>query len=109
MDLSLVYGSSDQLATSLRAGVGGRMNVEIRRNREWPPMATNKSQLCETTDPNEICYQAGKHRRNHAAAIRLQGIFAIECPCLIDKKSVCNRLSQNEEIIFIKKSLTAFN
>ncbi|XP_012238866.1 peroxidase isoform X2 [Bombus impatiens] len=77
LDLSLVYGSSDQLATSLRAGVGGRMNVEIRRNREWPPMATNKSQLCETTDPNEICYQAGDTRVNQNPQLTILQIILL--------------------------------
>ncbi|XP_043257437.1 peroxidase-like isoform X2 [Colletes gigas] len=64
MDLSLVYGSSDQVAASLRAGVGGRLNVDVRHNREWPPAATNKSQVCDTTEPDEVCYQTGDTRGN---------------------------------------------
>ncbi|CAK9801255.1 Pxd [Anthophora quadrimaculata] len=64
LDLSLVYGSSAQLAATLRAGIGGRMNVDIRQNREWPPAALNKSELCETMNPNEVCYQTGDTRAN---------------------------------------------
>ncbi|XP_017753112.1 PREDICTED: peroxidase [Eufriesea mexicana] len=64
LDLSLVYGSSDQLATSLRAGVGGRLNVDIRHNKQWPPPAVNRSQTCDVTGPTEVCYQAGDTRVN---------------------------------------------
>ncbi|XP_026670938.1 peroxidase-like [Ceratina calcarata] len=64
LDLSIVYGSSDQLAATLRAGVGGRLNVDIRNNRQWPPAAANKSEVCENTDPREVCYQAGDARVN---------------------------------------------
>lgn len=64
LDLSLVYGSSDQVARSLRAGVGGRLNVDIRHNREWPPAAANKSEACDVTNPNEVCYQTGDSRAN---------------------------------------------
>ncbi|XP_076625246.1 peroxidase [Colletes latitarsis] len=64
LDLSLVYGSSDQVAASLRAGVGGRLNVDVRHNREWPPAAANKSQVCDTTEPEEVCYQTGDTRSN---------------------------------------------
>ncbi|XP_031834050.1 peroxidase isoform X2 [Nomia melanderi] len=64
LDLSLVYGSNDRTAANLRAGVGGRLNVDVRNNREWPPAATNKSGTCDTVDPNEVCYQAGDVRVN---------------------------------------------
>lgn len=60
LDLSMVYGSDDQLAARLRAGIGGRMNVEIRYNKEWPPAAINKTDSCTIRSPEESCYQAGK-------------------------------------------------
>lgn len=66
LDLSLVYGSSDQVAANLRAGDGGRLNVDIRQNRQWPPAAANKSQACDVTNANEVCYQTGKFWRNHS-------------------------------------------
>ncbi|XP_033333210.2 peroxidase [Megalopta genalis] len=64
LDLSLVYGSSDQVAASLRAGAGGRLNVDVRHGREWPPAATNKSQQCDTTGHEEVCYLTGDTRTN---------------------------------------------
>ncbi|KAK9306660.1 hypothetical protein QLX08_002738 [Tetragonisca angustula] len=77
LDLSLVYGSSDQLANSLRAGVGGRMVVDIRRNREWPPSAANKSATCDITSPNEVCYQAGDVRVNQNTQLTVLQIILL--------------------------------
>ncbi|XP_011136247.1 peroxidase isoform X1 [Harpegnathos saltator] len=64
LDLSLVYGSSDQVAASLRAGFGGRLNAELRNNREFPPTAANKSAICETMYEHEPCYATGDLRAN---------------------------------------------
>lgn len=62
LDLSLVYGSSDEVATSLRAGFGGRLNVEVKNNREFPPPAANKSATCDTIYEFEPCYAAGENK-----------------------------------------------
>ena len=59
LDASLVYGSSDDVAASLRAGVGGRLNVDIRTNREWLPAATNKSAACDLDHEAQVCYMSG--------------------------------------------------
>ncbi|XP_014475655.1 PREDICTED: peroxidase-like [Dinoponera quadriceps] len=64
LDLSLVYGSSDQVAASLRAGFGGRLNAELKNNREFPPPASNKSTVCEAMYEYEPCYVAGDIRVN---------------------------------------------
>ncbi|XP_032681178.1 peroxidase-like [Odontomachus brunneus] len=64
LDLSLVYGSSDQVATSLRAGFGGRLNVELKNTREFPPQVSNKSTICETMYEHEPCYATGDTRSN---------------------------------------------
>ncbi|XP_076249347.1 peroxidase [Calliopsis andreniformis] len=66
LDLSLVYGSSNEMTMSLRAGLGGRLNVDIRGNKQWPPQAVNKSQLCDITTPNDICYKTGDNRANQS-------------------------------------------
>ncbi|XP_029047314.2 peroxidase [Osmia bicornis bicornis] len=77
MDLSLVYGSSDQVANSLRAGAGGRLNVDVRDNREWLPAATNKSQSCDNTDYDEVCYQAGDTRVNQNTQLTVLQIILL--------------------------------
>lgn len=60
LDLSIVYGSNDQVAANLRAGVNGRLRVDVRTNREWPPSAPNASESCDIVSPVEVCYLAGK-------------------------------------------------
>lgn len=67
LDLSLVYGSSDQVASSLRAGYGGRLNVDLKNNREFPPRVANKSATCETFYDHEPCYATGKCTQIHTA------------------------------------------
>lgn len=64
LDLSLVYGSSDDVAAGLRAGVGGRLVTDVRGNREWLPQATNKTDDCELENDNEICYASGEFLSN---------------------------------------------
>ncbi|KAG9434627.1 peroxidase [Apis mellifera carnica] len=58
LDLSIVYGSNDQVAANLRAGVNGRLRVDVRTNREWPPSAPNASESCDIVSPVEVCYLA---------------------------------------------------
>lgn len=69
LDLSIVYGSSDEVAASLRAGFGGRLNVELKNNREFPPPASNKSAVCDTIYEFETCYAAGEDKRTFACIL----------------------------------------
>ncbi|KAL6265623.1 hypothetical protein P5V15_002417 [Pogonomyrmex californicus] len=64
LDLSLVYGSNDEVAASLRAGFGGRLNVELKHNREFPPSAPNRTAICDTVYDFEPCYATGDPRAN---------------------------------------------
>jgi len=54
-----VYGSSQRLADTLREGIGGRLRVEFRDGRPWPPAAANKSAVCDQQTDEEPCYQFG--------------------------------------------------
>ncbi|XP_014230679.1 peroxidase [Trichogramma pretiosum] len=63
LDLSVVYGSDDETAARLRAGVGGRLVVDVRGNREWLPPADNRSAACDVSG-QEVCYSAGDTRVN---------------------------------------------
>lgn len=60
LDASLVYGSDTRTAAQLREGAGGRLHVEVRGGRQWPPPATNKSATCANQDEDEPCYRFGK-------------------------------------------------
>lgn len=59
MDASFVYGSNQKLADTLREGIGGRLRVEFRDGRPWPPAAANKSAVCDQQTDEEPCYQFG--------------------------------------------------
>lgn len=55
LDLSLVYGSTDKEAASLRQFRGGRLLTDVRGNQEWPPHG-------DTCDKKaEVCYRTGKY------------------------------------------------
>ncbi|KAL0125820.1 hypothetical protein PUN28_004702 [Cardiocondyla obscurior] len=64
LDLSIVYGLNDEAAANLRTGYGGRLEVELKNNREFPPSATNKSTVCDTVYEFESCYATGDTRAN---------------------------------------------
>jgi hypothetical protein len=59
MDASLVYGSTPDVAAPLREGFGGRLIVEYRHGRTWPPASNNKSATCDTQSDDEPCYMFG--------------------------------------------------
>ncbi|XP_051159771.1 peroxidase-like [Leptopilina boulardi] len=58
IDLSLVYGRTDEEANSLREFRGGRLLADIRQNKEWPP----RSDTC--VENAKVCYRTGDKRTN---------------------------------------------
>ncbi|XP_026330560.1 peroxidase-like, partial [Hyposmocoma kahamanoa] len=65
MDLSLVYGSSEDQAAPIRAGSGGRLLTDLRNDQEWPPQHPNITLACQLAQtPNERCYLVGDFRAN---------------------------------------------
>lgn len=61
LDLSIVYGNSDQMNQQLREFRGGRLRVETRNNQDWPPRNANSSQVCSIRSTQEACYVAGNY------------------------------------------------
>ncbi|KAJ8676078.1 hypothetical protein QAD02_011864 [Eretmocerus hayati] len=64
LDLSTTYGTTNEIAASLRARVGGRLITEVRGNREWLPSAANKSASCDIYGESDVCYASGDVRVN---------------------------------------------
>ncbi|XP_014367783.2 peroxidase isoform X1 [Papilio machaon] len=65
LDLSLIYGVSDNQSKSLREGKGGRMLTVERNGGVWPPQAANAQETCTPSIPaNDTCYVAGDPRIN---------------------------------------------
>ncbi|XP_043462068.1 peroxidase-like [Leptopilina heterotoma] len=58
LDLSIVYGSTDEEASSLREFKGGRLLSETRNNKKWPP----HSDTCKKEA--KVCYRNGDKRAN---------------------------------------------
>ncbi|XP_036148633.1 peroxidase [Monomorium pharaonis] len=77
LDLSLVYGSNDEVAASLRAGFGGRLKVELKHNREFPPSAPNKTTMCDTVYESEPCYATGDTRANQNPQLAILQIILL--------------------------------
>ena len=59
LDSSNVYGSSQQVADSIREFQGGRLRVELKHGRQFPPSNNNKSAICDHVSESEACYLAG--------------------------------------------------
>jgi len=63
LDSSNVYGSSQQVADSIREFQGGRLRVELKYGRQFPPSNNNKSAICDHVLESEACYLAGAEFR----------------------------------------------
>lgn len=70
LDLSIVYGNSDQVNQQLRTFQGGRLIVERRNGQDWLPQNANSS-VCDNRSPNEPCYMAGDARVNQNTQLTL--------------------------------------
>lgn len=90
LDLSLVYGSNNEVAASLRAGFDGRLNVELKHNREFPPSVPNKTATCDTVYEFEPCYATGKNKHAFNRYAFLHNSPFVSVMCLISKKIVCS-------------------
>ncbi|KAJ1520516.1 hypothetical protein ONE63_003639 [Megalurothrips usitatus] len=77
LDLSLVYGSNQALADTLRERQGGRLIVEVRRGREYPPTNPNKTEVCDGEGPGEVCYLAGDVRVNQNPQLTLLQVLLL--------------------------------
>ncbi|XP_069703374.1 peroxidase isoform X2 [Periplaneta americana] len=64
LDSSNVFGSSQQVADSIREFQGGRLRVDLKHGRPFPPSSNNKSTVCDNLSPYEACYVAGDVRVN---------------------------------------------
>lgn len=77
MDLSLVYGNSEDQNRPIRAFQGGRMLVVERRGYEWPPQAANATASCDAQNVNEICYRTGDVRTNQNPGLAILQIVLL--------------------------------
>lgn len=77
LDLSLVYGNSEQQNRPIRAFQGGRMLTENRSGNEWPPQDPNATRTCDVQTPQETCYLAGDGRVNQNPGLTIMHIVLL--------------------------------
>ncbi|XP_066582372.1 peroxidasin-like [Prorops nasuta] len=71
LDLSPIYGSSEEVSTSLRSGSGGAFGTQ-RRNL---PMASSKSNSCRISSKAFPCFLSGDSRINENPGLTLVHIL----------------------------------
>ncbi|XP_065171043.1 LOW QUALITY PROTEIN: peroxidase-like [Atheta coriaria] len=99
LDLSIVYGNNNDMARQLREQRGGRMRVDVRNGKQWPPRATNTSG-CAIQSAQEACYMAGDSRVNQNPQLTLLQIVLLrEHNRIADALSTLNP-HWNDETIF---------
>lgn len=59
LDLSIVYGNSDDINQGLRTLEGGQLRTDIRKGRQWLPRTDNVTGICTVQSEQEACYAAG--------------------------------------------------
>nr|CAD7575755.1 unnamed protein product [Timema californicum] len=77
MDCSIIYGSSKQQTDSLREWKGGRLRMEYRHGKGFPPSSTNKSSICDHISEQEACYVAGDSRVNQNPQLTILHVVLI--------------------------------
>ncbi|CAH0549819.1 unnamed protein product [Brassicogethes aeneus] len=76
LDLSIVYGISDESHKQLRENKGGRLIVEQRNDQDWPPHdPTNPT--CLGKEKKEACYLAGDTRVNQNTQLTLLQVILL--------------------------------
>ncbi|KAG5891984.1 hypothetical protein JTB14_014428 [Gonioctena quinquepunctata] len=77
LDLSIVYGNNDEVNQQVRYFQGGRLSVDVRGGREWPPRSLNASGVCDIQNSQEACYLAGDARVNQNPQLTLLQIVLL--------------------------------
>lgn len=75
LDLSNIYGDTNERATELRAFQGGLMQTVVRNGKEFPPQDPNAHINCLMTDSTDPCYLSSDERLNTNAHLALNQIF----------------------------------
>lgn len=77
LDLSLIYGNSEKELSTIREYEGGRLKMEKRNGKEWPPHNPDGDKICFVENPGETCYFGGDPRLNQSPDLSILHIFYI--------------------------------
>ncbi|XP_070490819.1 peroxidase-like [Chironomus tepperi] len=100
LDLSHVYGVSQENLKSLRSFKGGQLAVESRYNTTWPLQEPNASQQCFVQTPRETCYRSGDSRLNQNPELTIVHILFIREHNRIAKELQKVNPKWSDEILF---------
>ncbi|KAF2900909.1 hypothetical protein ILUMI_05314, partial [Ignelater luminosus] len=101
LDLSIVYGNTDQVNQQVREFQGGRLRVVQRQGKEWLPQNPNITGTCPAVQSfDEPCYLAGDARVNQNPQLTV-----IQVILLREHNRLANALAHlnphwNDEMIF---------
>ncbi|KAL7029256.1 hypothetical protein ACKWTF_006169 [Chironomus riparius] len=77
MDLSHVYGNSEEQNRPIRSFVSGRLLVDNKQGFEYPPQHPNASTTCDLQTPQETCYLGGDMRINQNPGLTIMQIILL--------------------------------
>ena len=77
LDLSHIYGASDEILNSQRLFKNGQLAMESRLNSTWPLHNPNTKNACSTDNSQETCYLSGDSRINQSPTLSVMQILFI--------------------------------
>jgi hypothetical protein len=60
LDGSMIYGTTDEKAWSLRTFSKGQLSSEVKNGHEYLPQADKPLQHCQVSSNTSACYKSGK-------------------------------------------------
>lgn len=62
IDASLLYGSDEDTASSLRTFINGKLRTQMGHNGQpYLPNVKNASEVCKVDNDNSVCYVSGNY------------------------------------------------
>ncbi|XP_055905188.1 peroxidase-like [Eupeodes corollae] len=99
LDMSILYGNTDDVNRGIRAFKGGLLIVDQRNGQSWLPKNPNSTEVCNVDSENDVCYKTGDIRVNSAPGISvLETIFLREHNRLADELAKLNPHWCDEEL-----------
>ena len=95
LDLSTIYGNSEETSRTLRSGKGGRLNTQ-RKNL---PMPSQNSESCRSSSKSLPCFYSGDSRVNEHPGLTLMHIlFLREHNRIADQLELLNPHWEDEKL-----------
>uniref|UniRef100_A0A182J8M3 Heme peroxidase 1 n=1 Tax=Anopheles atroparvus TaxID=41427 RepID=A0A182J8M3_ANOAO len=99
LDLSVVYGNSLSQSNDLRSFTDGKLRVEQRHGKHWPPQHPNVTTKCDVESATDVCYLTGDERSNQSPHLTLLHMaFLLEHNRLAEELSGINAEWDDERL-----------